>query len=235
MTLGTNDSAAQSLPTRLSANEADTVAHAGHIARALAYRSLCELVASPASQAWGVDSVRATVENLAQAALSLPFAFECAALEECALRSNASEIEHAALDYGAQFEVGGHGPPLPIRAELAPGANPASKEELSRFYEHFGYEVGEQDAWQLDHLAVQLEFLHLLSFGAAAASDPASALSYQCANRDVLRRHVLPWFTPMVDKLATADVQPYLRAVMLATAQFVLADHDWLNTVCSEE
>jgi hypothetical protein len=30
-------------------------------------------------------------------------------------------------------------------------------------------------------------------------------------------------------------VQPYLRAVMLATAAFVLADHDWLNTSISEE
>jgi DMSO reductase family type II enzyme chaperone len=235
MIFSTNNTDTHESAPQLVADASTAATHAAHIARALVYRSLCELVTSPSSEAWSIERMGAAIDQLAQAAAALPFSFDTSALEECATRTDTDALDRAAREYGGQFEVGEHGPPLPIRAELAPGANPASKEELARFYELFGYEVDDADAWQLDHLSVQLEFLHLLSFGAAATNDAEAALSFQCAARDVLRRHLAPWLPTMAEKLAAADVQPYLRAVMLATAAFVLADHDWLNTSISEE
>jgi TorA maturation chaperone TorD len=235
MTFEPNNPGASHPAAMLVATEAEAPAHSAHIARALVYRSLCELVTSPSAEPWSTERMRGAIDDLTQAAPLLPFAFDSSALEECAMHTDTGALDRAAREYGGQFEVGEHGPPLPIRAELAPGANPASKEELARFYELFGYEVADADAWQLDHLSVQLEFLHLLSFGAAATSDAAAALSFQCAARDVLRRHLAPWLPAMAAKLAAAEVQPYLRAVMLATAEFVLADHDWLSTSISEE
>lgn len=206
-----------------------SLAVASHAARAAVYRSLSALVSSPAQAPWSVSGVRAAVDHLVQGALWLPYALDCSTLTETAARLDDAGVAAAAAHYGSQFEVGERGPPLPIRAELAPGANPASKEELARFYELFHYEVGEADAWQLDHLAVTLEFLQVLAFRAAESDEREIVASYGRGARDVLARHVLSWLPPMAEQLARAEVHPLLCSAVLTAAEHAGADHAWLT------
>jgi DMSO reductase family type II enzyme chaperone len=201
---------------------------AEHATRSLAYRALSALVTSPSQEAWSTAGVRGALAELQQAATLLPFGFESTKLASVVATLDDNCVAAAARDYGSQFEVGERGPPLAIRAELAPHANPTLKEELARFYEHFGYQVAEQDAWQLDHLAVVLEFLHYLAYCAVQADSADDVQSAALASKDVLARHVLPWLPAMVDHLARSDAAPLLGAIFTTVYEFVAADHAWL-------
>jgi DMSO reductase family type II enzyme chaperone len=201
-----------------------------HTARAAAYGALSRLLTSPSEQPWALAVVRAESARLMEAHAYLPFDVDATALESSVAALDSAALERAAIDYGAQFEVGEHGPPLAIRAELAPGANAASKEEVARFYEYFGYEVGDRAAWQLDHLAVLLEFLHYLSFGAASHAESAGGDAYARGARDFVARHVVAWLPAVATHVASGSASRYLRALFQTTATFVTADRAWLAT-----
>jgi TorA maturation chaperone TorD len=208
---------------------------ADHAARALAYRALSALITSPANEPWTAVSVRSAIDELQQAAALLSQSLDLSALELVVDDLTPISVAAAARDYGSQFEVGERGPPLPIRAELAPNANPALKEELARFFEHFGYEVAERDAWQLDHLAVILEFLHYLAF-CGVRSDAADDLaSLSLGAKDVLSRHVLPWVPQMNEQLQRGEASTLVRAIVATIASFTAADHAWLAAQETEE
>jgi TorA maturation chaperone TorD len=202
------------------------------LARAEMYSGLSRLLASPeqaAAKAW-LDHV-AIVERLliADEALSM----EGSRIAELFALSQAANLEHSAEDiaalvgasYGALFEVGDRGPPLAIREELAPGANAAAKEEVARFYEHFGYRLGDDYAWRPDHLSVLMEFMHFLSWHESQSADAALIAGLRAAQRDFCQRHLAWWVGDLADNVATrSDAHPLLQASLRATKDFIAVE-----------
>lgn len=94
-------------------------------------------------------------------------------------------------------------------------------EELIRFYEHFGlnYSLKECKEWP-DHIGIQLEFLHYLTFLEAGAPADVAAI-YVTAENDFLERHMTQWIPQFSEKIrAMAQDTPYASLAQVL-AQFV--------------
>lgn len=149
------------------------------------------------------------------------------ALEVLLTALGESELAPLRADYSGLFEVGDEGPPLPIRQQLAPGAGAGCREEVVRFYEHFGYVLGAGHAWQPDHASVELEFLHFLCYREAQAATADAALPFQLAQLDFCERHLASWLPALATR--AADLRPgspYAGAAA-AVAAFVAQDLAW--------
>jgi hypothetical protein len=202
------------------------------MARAEMYAGLSRLLASPEqaiATAW-LDHVT-IVERLLMADEAL--STEGNRIAELFALSQAADLEESAesiaasvgASYGALFEVGDRGPPLAIREELAPGANAAAKEEVARFYEHFGYRLGDDYAWRPDHLSVLLEFMHFLSWHESQSTDAALVQGLRAAQRDFCQRHLAWWVGGLADQGATrSEAHPLLQASLRATKDFIAVE-----------
>ena len=202
------------------------------MARAEMYAGLSRLLASPEqaiATAW-LDHVT-IVERLLMADEAL--STEGNRIAELFALSQAADLEESAesiaasvgASYGALFEVGDRGPPLAIREELAPGANAAAKEEVARFYEHFGYRLGDDYAWRPDHLSVLLEFMHFLSWHESQSPDAALVQGLRAAQRDFCQRHLAWWVGGLADQVATrSEAHPLLQASLRATKDFIAVE-----------
>ena len=202
------------------------------MARAEMYAGLSRLLASPEqaiATAW-LDHVT-IVERLLMADEAL--STEGNRIAELFALSQAADLEESAesiaasvgASYGALFEVGDRGPPLAIREELAPGANAAAKEEVARFYEHFGYRLGDDYAWRPDHLSVLLEFMHFLSWQESQSTDAALVQGLRAAQRDFCQRHLAWWVGGLADQVATrSEAHPLLQASLRATKDFIAVE-----------
>jgi DMSO reductase family type II enzyme chaperone len=202
------------------------------MARAEMYAGLSRLLASPEqaiATAW-LDHVT-IVERLLMADEAL--STEGNRIAELFALSQAADLEESAesiaasvgASYGALFEVGDRGPPLAIREELAPGANAAAKEEVARFYEHFGYRLGDDYAWRPDHLSVLLEFMHFLSWHESQSTDAALVQGLRAAQRDFCQRHLAWWVGGLADQVASrSEAHPLLQASLRATKDFIAVE-----------
>ncbi len=221
------------------------------LARARIYGALAPLVASPeeaVATAW--EDPAAAVAELAAALQDAPFdlpettAVTLAGLAAAARAAPAAELAtDVARAHGALFEVGDRGPPLALREELAPGANAAAKEEVARFYEHFGYELGDGYAWRPDHLSPMLEFMHFLAWheaqppsvddGAAESADGLAddlAAGLRAAQRDFAARHLVRWLPTVAAAVAAReDSSPLIAGTLTLAADFIAADLDRLE------
>lgn len=204
-------------------------------ARAVIYSALSLLTASPATSEVAPRSLATVVDRASLAAGSLPCDFDFASLLAAASALHEEGAGEAlAAVYATLFEVGDHGPPLPIREEIAPGVGTSAKEEVVRFYELFGYDLGSAMSWQPDHVSVLLEFLHYLAIREGAARTAEEQETLARAQRDFLARHLLDWLPPLAQALARRKDVPlegvpeYLHRVFESVAGFAAADHAWL-------
>lgn len=100
-------------------------------------------------------------------------------------------------------------------------------EELIRFYEHFGlnYDLGRCKEWP-DHVGIQLEFLHYLTFLEAGAPEDVADI-YVAAEGDFLEKHVADWVPKFSEKLRSmAEDTPY-GSLAQVLAQFVEGDTEF--------
>ena len=223
------------------------------LARARIYGVLAPLMASPEEAvATGWQDPAAAVEELAAALEDAPFDLpetSDATLAQLAAAARAAPSAVLAADvaraHGALFEVGDRGPPLALREELAPGANAAAKEEVARFYEHFGYELGDGYAWRPDHLSPMLEFMHFLAWHEAQPPstdaddgardddgdiDVALAAGLRAAQRDFAARHLVRWLPTVATAVAAReDGSPLIAGTLTLAADLIAADLDWLD------
>lgn len=235
-----NDAAAGMEPSTAwpAQQELDAFAALG---RARVYGALAPLLASPEEAvATGWREPQASIAGLVAALEELPFdppPSVVAALAQLGDAARAAPAAALAADiaraHGALFEVGDRGAPLALREELAPGANAASKEEVARFHEHFGYELGEDYAWRPDHLSALLEFMHFLAWHEAqpvSADDPGRAAGLRAAQRDFALRHLAWWLPPLAAAVAArTDGSPLITGTLALAADFITADLDWLE------
>lgn len=100
--------------------------------------------------------------------------------------------------YIATFEVGVPEPPVPLYESAYARPDRAGRrallEELVRFYEFFGLELGDAAEEAPDHLTVELEFVAALAqLERLAGERGAATAAFLRARRDMLQRHLLPF------------------------------------------
>lgn len=102
-------------------------------------------------------------------------------------------------------------------------------EELIRYYEHFGlrYDLGDCKEWP-DHIGIELEFLHYLTFLEATVPD-AMMEDYVAAESDFLDRHLARWVPGFSRKLGEGDVPSPYRAFGEVLAQFIAGDREFIQ------
>ncbi|MBI2060959.1 MAG: molecular chaperone TorD family protein [Nitrospirae bacterium] len=192
------------------------------------YRLLASAFAFPDHEFFediGNGRFRSAVEECAR---SLPYALE-ASLPTDPLPPAYDDFE---AEYIRLFEVGlGGGPPCPLYAGEYLGARMKTMEEHLRFYNFFGLKLNEGDGRELpDHLTVELEFMHFLSFQEAQApADPESIQSLRHAQSDFLDRQPVRWLPLLAKKLAGQKPPPFYATLVEMTERFMKQDLGYLR------
>jgi DMSO reductase family type II enzyme chaperone len=152
-----------------------------------------------------------------------------------ALADAGEEQDSIQIEYTRLFDVGQSGtPPCSLAGGTYTDARLKTMEELVRFYNHFGFSMvdSEQDVpmEHPDHLAVQLEFLHVLTFQEAGKleenDDPAP---YQRAQRDFVHRHPARWIPQLRETLETEESPPYLTELFRLLDTFLRHEDQQLH------
>ena len=162
----------------------------------------------------------------------LPYPFEADALAAAARPLDENDAQRLDTLWGALFEVGHDGPPIPLREELA--TDGASKEEVVRFYDFFGYRLAEEHQWCPDQLSILLEFLHFLCYGESRTAHD-EARSFALAQLDFTERHLLSWTATLRDRVSAATEEPYLVALFDVLHRFLNADRAYRRATVSRE
>ena len=106
-------------------------------------------------------------------------------------------------------------------------------EDIVRFYEHFGLNYNGQSIrlWP-DHLALELECLHYLSFlesGEIAGAEPLLR-----AERDFIDRHLLTWLPELLRRLEEAPQAGPYAALVAWLDDCLRADRAWLEQAIAD-
>ena len=141
----------------------------------------------------------------------------------------------SATDYEAEylrlFEVGIPAAPCPLY-ESAYGPSDRRREvmgELVRFYNHFGLSLGGKARELPDHLRVELEFLHYLTFLEAQRVQEVRVVeSIRRAQADFLRRHLACWTPQLWMRLARQGGAPF-EAWSAFAREFFSADQEFVG------
>ena len=192
------------------------------IARSATYALFSNLVNSPHEDHVLFEDIGMAISAIQK---ELPFKINFDALIKETKTVTEKEWKKIARSYSGLFEVGNDGPPIPIRES----ANPVlsfNKEEVTRFYEYFGYEVSDERQWESVHLAIELEFIHFLCQGELVSED---VLSFQLAQKDFIDRHFILWLASINHKIKDLDAHPYWIEIFSALYTFVQQDLKWLN------
>ena len=153
----------------------------------------------------------------------LPFDFD---LEKIMNDFSLNDEDTLKKQFSALFEIGDHGPPIPIREDLFLNQPAKLKEDLVRFYEHFGYELDEGFQWQMDHLSIQLEFMHFLAMG--EFEDQKDKLSYQLGQLDFTQKHLLNWVPKLAEQLSVLSKEDEIYAkISIELKTFLEHDLKW--------
>ncbi|HNM79123.1 MAG TPA: molecular chaperone TorD family protein [Tepidiformaceae bacterium] len=182
-------------------------------AEARLYAILAEVISFPTdelAEVAGSGLLAATIEAIAS---ELPWAPSLPLLSPADDVKGPAQLES---EYICLFDVPDRLPAPLYTGVYAPRRRDAM-EELLRTYRHFGVTVSE-DAHDLpDFVPTVLEFLSLLSTGAAAAN-PAVRAAWERALADILERHLCPWAKETVSRLARRDALPFYQRVVQSIA-----------------
>ena len=133
-------------------------------------------------------------------------------------------------EYSGLFEVGNDGPPAPIREDLFLLQPAGLREDLIRFYDYFGYTLGEKYQWQMDHLSIELEFMYFLCFQEQNLSE--DRLSYQLAQLDFSTRHLSNWIPNFQSTLKRISSDDLYTKIVVELNKFIENDIEWqLGTI----
>jgi DMSO reductase family type II enzyme chaperone len=154
-----------------------------------------------------------------------------------------AEDEEIEVEFIRLFESGPGGPPCPLVEGAWREDRKVVLKELILFYNHFGlsYAEGAQDE-RPDHVCLEMEFLHYLTFKEVQAmqtgSDPSG---YRRAQRDFLERHPLFWMKKALERLekiverlpedACREAILFYRELLKFTCRFLGGEHAYLQTL----
>lgn len=192
-------------------------------ARALCYAAFSELTASPHD----IDALGAVRERRETAADLLP-AQLLALMDEFL----GSEQDMLRMSYSNLFEIGSDGPPASIREALFVTDRPATREELIRFHDYFGYQLSEEFAWIPDHLSVELELMHYLCYHEVV--DVEDRLSWQLGQADFAARHLASWVPDLAARVEELAPGGFYARLLQTLADFLRADLVWQQSTIKE-
>ena len=160
----------------------------------------------------------------------LPFDFNVSEMIDTYIKCGHDELR---LRYSGLFEVGDDGPPVPIREDLFLAQPAKLREDLVRFYDYFGYQLDEEFQWQMDHLSIELEFMHFLIIGELRSDN--DKLSFQLGQYDFLEKHLINWVPPFLKKLSTLDESDIYTKIVIELEEFLLKDQFWQKETISNK
>ncbi len=149
--------------------------------------------------------------------------------------------EELEVEFVRLFEAGAGGPPCPLIEGSYREDRKVVLKELILFYNHFGLSYAEGDQSERpDHLCLEMEFLHYLTFkevhALQAGADPSS---YRRAQRDFLKRHLLDWIAQAGERIdriklklpedACREVIVFYSSLIDLLLQFLDADYNYLQ------
>ena len=154
--------------------------------------------------------------------LPLPFDFdlESTVNEFCAIEQSTLKTQYSAL-----FEVGDNGPPASIREDLFMMQPAKLREDLVRFYEYFGYQLNDEFQWQMDHLSIQLEFMHFLIVGESQVEK--DKLSFQLGQLDFSKKHLMNWVPKLVETIKVLSTNDIYSKIGIKLESFLHHDLTW--------
>ena len=158
----------------------------------------------------------------------LPYDFDLTEMINSYIENNQEELR---LKYSGLFEVGDDGPPAPIREDLFLAQPAKLREDLVRFYDYFGYQLDEEFQWQMDHLSIELEFMHFLVIGELRSD--SDKLSFQLGQFDFLEKHLVNWVPLLSKKLSNLDQSDIYTKIVIELEQFLLRDQGWQKETIS--
>jgi len=185
--------------------------------RARAYRQLAHLIAFPNRE--------------------VHKALQTSAVEAVDGHGNAVDVptpyEAYEAEYIRLFEIAPKRPPCPLYEGYWRGRDGTERRELMaelmRFYRFFGLSLGESVREMPDHLAVELEFMAVLTDGeAAAVAEDGDGKSFRRAQRDVLQRHLGHWTPKVNGTIHEIDAHPFFQALVAEIDAQVQADLDMI-------
>ncbi|MGQ9572066.1 MAG: molecular chaperone TorD family protein [Dehalococcoidia bacterium] len=134
-------------------------------------------------------------------------------------------------EYNRLFEVGTlGGPPCPLCGGHYERDRQRVMEELIRFYNYFGLSL--RQGQLPDHISVELEFMHYLTFKEAEAlrhNRPQD--SYQRAQRDFLDRHLGKWLPLLRQKLAKFEPLPFFDQLVTLADELIRRERSYLKSI----
>ncbi len=196
-------------------------------ARSAAYALFSNLVTSPHEDYTIFSDLEIVLQEIEQ---NLPFEVDFSSIIKETHKVTDNNWGNIIQPYSALFEVGDDGPPIPIR-ESANVSLAFKKEEITRYYDFFGYTVSENRNWESDHLSIEVEFIHFLCQGERKSED---ALSFQLAQKDFIDRHLLMWLASIHYKMKQIDAHPYWMAIFSTLFTFIQKDLNWLKAQTKE-
>ena len=132
--------------------------------------------------------------------------------------------------YSGLFEIGNDGPPAPIKEDLFLLQPAGLREDLIRFYDYFGYTLGEKYEWQMDHLSIELEFMYFLCVQEHNITE--DRLSYQLAQLDFSTRHLNNWIPNFQNTLKRISPDDLYTKIVVELSKFIENDIEWqLGTI----
>jgi DMSO reductase family type II enzyme chaperone len=134
-------------------------------------------------------------------------------------------------EYNRLFEVGTMaGPPCPLFGGLYDRDRMRVMEELIRFYNFFG--LGLNQGQLPDHITVELEFMHYLTYKEAeAGQNGGDQESFQRAQRDFLDRHLGKWVPLLRQKLIECQPLPFFGGLVAWTEDFLGRERQYLKAI----
>ncbi len=151
-----------------------------------------------------------------------------ATLARCFRYPGISEGEEAGIAYNEAFEnsISKRAASL-NEASYISHQQDALLEELVRFYDYFGLKRNE-DSEMPDHLSVELEFMHFLTFLEQKACERGEPIhELRKAQYDFLERHIKRLTNGAVDSFQSEN--PYYQQVLVDLQGFIQLELEELN------
>ncbi len=128
-------------------------------------------------------------------------------------------------DYTKIFDVGVGGPPCPLYEGFYYTDRQSIMEELIRFYEHFDLDM-DKGQWELpDHISIELEFMHFLTFKEAGAlSFQKDPMPYRRAQKDFIERHLLKWLKRLHERMIKIEARGFYKAFVEFMIEYLEAE-----------
>lgn len=203
--------------------------------RSVIYKELSSLYIYPAKSVFDEikgrkkDFSAAFEELYSQFALTLPdYGRELLAVFE-ELSVDDLQVEHVRL-----FDYNPLCPPYESSYIKLKNLNPATiHSALIECYHKFGLNSSPSFAEPLDHITVELEFMHFLTFreGQAIEKESEDVEMYLMAEKDFCENHLIKWvpeFSNCLDKQANLR---FFNLSALLTRDFIIHESEYVNSI----